>query len=414
MKNDAFLIIEDQNSMALLLQTRLQELTTLPIFVCHTLAEVKALLKTDINIVTCLSDLTLPDANQGEAVKLLQKYHINTVVLTASYSDKVREKMFKQKVADYVIKDGPSSINYAVQTAYKLYLNANRHVCILSAGSSEMDHLQGLLRIHRYKVSQFENFSDLNVELAKSTPDLILFDRAELFADNELFSFVNEIRQTFSANQLPLMACENSEHISAAIKLMKYGVNDFFNTCFTAEEFYARVTQNIAQTESYRQIEYISQTDDLTGLYNRGYFFKNANALFEQLQQQHKYYFTLMIDIDNFKVVNDTHGHQKGDEAIIFVANQVNKTFEDSLVSRFGGEEFCIFGEVIDATQTEGLCEILRENIESLSEPTTGVKFTVSLGLTYSGGNLDESIAKSDQALYRSKDSGRNKLSIEF
>ena len=414
MNNDAFLIIEDQKSMSLLLQNELQQLTTLPVHICHTLADAKALLDSDINIVACLSDLTLPDASQGEAVELLQSRHITTVVLTASYSEKTRQAMFKQKVADYVIKDGPSSIRYAVQTAYKLYKNRERRIFILSAGSKEMTKLLGLLRIHRYQVSLFENMTELKQELNTSIPDLILLDSTEFFEEHQIYDLVNDIRQQYSANQLPLMACEISVNISSAIKLMKYGVNDFFNAGFTAEEFYARINQNIEQAESFRHIETISQTDGLTGIYNRRYFFEQGSELYKQLKEQQKYYFAVMADIDHFKLVNDNHGHQKGDEAIIFTSQQINNIFSDFLVARFGGEEFCVFGEVKDASEVENLCEQLRQTIETESEKQTGVKFTISLGLTYSGKSLDDAVSKADQALYRSKESGRNLLSVEF
>jgi len=414
MSNEAFLIIEDQKSMGLLLQSELQKLTSLPIYICQSLAETEALLAKDIEIVACLSDLTLPDAARGEAVQLLQKHHVTTVVLTGSYSEETRQEMFHQKVADYVIKDGPSSIHYAVQTLYKLYKNRRRHIYLLSHGSKEVSKLLGLLRIHRYQVSLYESLHELQQELLNFTPELILLDSADLFKEHELYDFVNEVRQEFSANQLPMIACETSQHITSAIKLMKYGVNDFFNTNFTAEEFYARVNQNIEQAESFREIERISQTDALTGIYNRGHFFQAGEALFTQLKTAQKYFFVVMADIDHFKLVNDNHGHQKGDDAIVYTAKQIQQVFSDHLVARFGGEEFCVLGEAADAAEIETLCEDLRKTIESDATEKTGVPFTISLGLTYSGENLEEAVSKADNALYRSKESGRNQLSTEF
>ncbi|VAW47667.1 diguanylate cyclase/phosphodiesterase (GGDEF & EAL domains) with PAS/PAC sensor(s) [hydrothermal vent metagenome] len=414
MSKEAFLIIEDQKSMGLLLQNELQKLTYLSVYLCQSLAETQAFLESDVDVVACLSDLTLPDAPRGEAVALLQSHHITTVVLTGSYNEKTRQEMFKQKVADYVIKDGPASIRYAVQTLNKLYKNRQRHVFILSHGSKDASKLQGLLRIHCYQVSVYENFHELQMELQQSTPELILLDSTELFEEHELYGFVNEVRQAFSANSLPIISCESSEHIGSAIKLMKYGVNDFFNTRFTAEEFYARVNQNIEQAESFREIERISQTDALTGLLNRGHFFKRGEELFIELTASQKYFFVAMVDIDFFKKVNDTHGHQKGDEALVYAAHQVQDVFAEHLVARFGGEEFCVLGEVEDATEIEALCETLRARIETMSADKTGVAFTVSLGLTYSGASLEEGVFKADTALYRSKELGRNQLSTEF
>ncbi len=414
MTEDAFLIIEDQKSMALLLQRELAFLTDLPIYICHSLAEATALLNTNVNFSVCLSDLNLPDAAQGEAIDLLLSKHITTIVVTASYNDETRQALFKRKVADYVLKDGLSSIRYAVQTAYTIHQNSQRQVWLLSSGSKSSSKLLGMLRIHHFQVSLYESSHELLKALKKNSPDLILLDVSEDFSNREFFTFVNQIRSQYSQNQLPMMSCAPSENIPGAIKLMKYGVNDFYNTSFTAEEFHIRVNQNIQQAESFLEIERISQTDALTGIFNRGHFFNAGTVRFEQLKSSQKYFFTVMADIDHFKLVNDNHGHQKGDDAIVYTAQQIQQTFADHLVARFGGEEFCILGEVEDASEIEALCETLRATIEKGSLTTTGVPFTISLGLTYSGKDLEEAVSKADKALYRAKESGRNQVSTEF
>ncbi len=414
MPQDAFLIIEDQKSMALLLKSELAALTNLPIYLCHSLAEATALLETDVNISVCLSDLNLPDAAQGQAIDLLLSKHITTVVVTATYNDETRQAMFKRKVADYVLKDGISSIRYAVQTAYTIHQNSQRHVWLLSSGSKSSSKLLGMLRIHHFQVSLYEDCPELQEGLKENAPDLVILDASEGFSSSKFYDFVNNTRSKYSQNQLPLMSCAPSQNIADAIKLMKYGVNDFYNTSFTAEEFYVRVQQNIQQAESFREIERISQTDALTGIFNRGHFFNAGNALFEQIKSSQKYFFTVMADIDYFKLVNDNHGHQKGDDAIVYTAQKIQQTFSKHLVTRFGGEEFCILGQVEDASEIEALCENLRATIENDSLNETGVPFTISLGLTYSGQDLEEAVSKADKALYRSKESGRNQISTEF
>ncbi len=414
MAQDAFLIIEDQKSMALLLQRELAFLTNFPIYICHSLAEATALLNTHVKISVCLSDLNLPDAAQGEAIDLLLSKHITTIVLTASYNDETRQAMFKRKVADYVLKDGLSSIRYAVQTAYTIHQNSQRQAWLLSSGSKSSSKLLGMLRIHHFQVSLYESDHELLEDLKNYSPGLVLLDISEDFSNTEFYTFVNQIRLQYSQNQLPMMSCAPSENIPAAIKLMKYGVNDFYNTGFTAEEFHIRVNQNIQHAESFLEIERISQTDALTRIFNRGHFFSAGTVRFEQLKSSQKYFFTVMADIDHFKRVNDNNGHQKGDDAIVYTAQQIQQTFSNHLVARFGGEEFCILGQVEDASEIEALCETLRATIENDSLSATGVPFTISLGLTYSGKDLEEAVSKADKALYRSKKSGRNLVSTEF
>lgn len=415
MREDVFLIIDDQKSIALFLKDQLEQISPLPVLVCHSLAEAKRILDTDINVVVCLSDLHLPDAPRGEAIDLLHDRHITTVVLTASYSEEIRKEMFQKKVADYVIKDSPASIRYALQTVMTLYRNAMRNLWILTSGKSPYSNkLVGLLRIHRFQVKLFESHEEIAKQLAKAQPDLILLEDVDNIRHSNIYDFINTIRERFTQSQLPMMACEPSENIATAIKMMKYGVNDFFNTTFTAEELYVRIKQNIDHTSAYNEIEYISQRDALTGAYNRGYFFKQGHVLFNQLKQQRKYFFVVMADIDHFKLVNDNHGHQKGDEAIVFMADALQTIFKDFLVARFGGEEFCVLGETKDATQIEALCEQLRALVETDSVQKVGIPFTVSQGLTFSGEDLEAAIARADKALYHSKEHGRNCVSIEF
>ncbi|NPA71563.1 MAG: diguanylate cyclase [Gammaproteobacteria bacterium] len=414
MHQDAFLIVEDQKSMARLLKAELSKLTQHRIYLCDSLASMNELLSTGVKISVCLSDMNLPDAPNGEAIKALLKHHITTIVVTGTYDDAVRKSMFKLKVADYVLKDGISSIRYAAQTAYRIYENSQRSIWILSTKPTMTAKLLGMLRIHRYHVSLYENSPELLNDLKHSPPDLLLFDSTEQFVNNEVYALVDTIRQQFNQNQLPIMACEPSARISYAIKLMKYGVNDFYNTRFSAEEFYVRVDQNISQARNFRHIEHISQTDALTGLYNRGHFFKAGNLLFNQLKAQKKYFFAIMADIDHFKKVNDTLGHQKGDEAILFVAQTLSVVFSNYLVARFGGEEFCVMGETEDATEIETLCERVRCTVEREALIKTEAQFTLSIGLTYSGDTLEKAINQADAALYSAKENGRNQVTVQF
>lgn len=117
-----------------------------------------------------------------------------------------------------------------------------------------------------------------------------------------------------------------------------------------------------------------------------------------------------MADIDHFKAVNDTYGHQKGDEAIVFVANQLKQVFKSYLVARFGGEEYCVIGELSSAEQILDLCETFREAVEQNALTETGVAFTVSVGLNIGGADLENAIFLADEALYAAKENGRNQV----
>lgn len=124
-----------------------------------------------------------------------------------------------------------------------------------------------------------------------------------------------------------------------------------------------------------------------------------------------------MIDIDKFKNINDTYGHDVGDEAIKEIKTILDANLRSSdLMARFGGEEFCILLEDITIENTEILFEKIRKCFEDNVISTHGIeiKYTISTGIYYGlSDSLEEMIKLSDEALYLAKESGRNRVEIK-
>ncbi|BBP44860.1 diguanylate cyclase response regulator [Thiosulfatimonas sediminis] len=413
MTQSIFLIIDDQKSIAQVLKQKLSEQSHLPIKICNSLAETEMLLATGIKIEVALCDQNLPDAPRGETIHYLLQKHIPTVVFSASFYDPKNSDNQSKKIADFVMKDSPAALDYAVSIMLSLSQNPQRKVWLLSSNQSNYSQkLINMLNLQRYQVSTFEKPQKIQEQLSKERPSIILIEDSNNLHQSEVYHFIEEVRKDYNKNQLPMMICESSEHIYSAIKMMKYGVNDFFNTSFTAEEFYVRLKQNIELSLSYQAIEHISQRDGLTQVLNRRYFFELAEKKFTQLQRNDTQFFVIMADIDHFKNVNDNHGHHKGDEAIIYLAEQLESHFSDYLVGRFGGEEFCVFGALSNQAVLAQQCEQLRTTIEQTTQERLGVHFTLSLGLCSTGTTISEAFSNADSALYRSKNAGRNQLTL--
>lgn len=166
------------------------------------------------------------------------------------------------------------------------------------------------------------------------------------------------------------------------------------------------------------QLQQLSSTDCLTGLYNRGRW----EACLQLAHARHQRYGNatslVMFDIDHFKRVNDTYGHQAGDAVIRQVARLVREQIRDTDVAgRYGGEEF---GVVLSDTDKAGaliFAERLRKAVEGLSVSHEGqnIRFTISLGvadLSQASASHTELIAWADHALYMSKHGGRNRVSV--
>ncbi|MEJ2608756.1 MAG: diguanylate cyclase [Candidatus Thiodiazotropha sp.] len=162
------------------------------------------------------------------------------------------------------------------------------------------------------------------------------------------------------------------------------------------------------------ELEILSRTDRLTKLNNRGYWEECLLQEFRSFQRYKTTCSLVMFDIDHFKNVNDTYGHQAGDEVI----RQVAKTTRNSLrltdiAGRYGGEEFVVILTNTDAKSAIVFCERIRKHIEAL-EVTYGnqvIRFTISLGISQAVDGMEshaEWLNQADQALYASKQGGRN------
>jgi len=164
-----------------------------------------------------------------------------------------------------------------------------------------------------------------------------------------------------------------------------------------------------------RELERLSITDPLTGLYNR---LKLDQLLALELARSQRYstsFAAVLLDIDKFKSVNDTHGHQVGDSVLIEMAGILSSYTRDlDFVGRWGGEEFLV---IASNTTMEGACDLaekLRRRVAEHSFPTIGEK-TASFGIAAyrAGESVADLIGRADRALYRAKSNGRNCIEYE-
>jgi diguanylate cyclase (GGDEF)-like protein len=183
-----------------------------------------------------------------------------------------------------------------------------------------------------------------------------------------------------------------------------------------AEAFNVMTGQILAQE---RALERAATTDGLTGLLNRREF---DRVLAEELRRGARYGSALSIaigDVDHFKKLNDTHGHQAGDEVLRIVSRTLRMTVRDvDKVFRFGGEEFVLLLPESDAAGALQTAERVRVAIEEMVVPLangTRVRVSISLGVAthpVHGGTPDELLKNADAALYESKAKGRNRVSV--
>jgi len=165
-------------------------------------------------------------------------------------------------------------------------------------------------------------------------------------------------------------------------------------------------------------LEKMATTDFLTGLHNRRQFIALAELQLQQAARYKSAISFILFDIDNFKKVNDTYGHQIGDQVLVWLAKLTSNTLRKvDLIGRFGGEEFVILLPQNDQTAACVAAERLRKQVaaESISTDAGPVQITISLGGVAPSDtemSLDQIIALADQALYWAKQHGRNQVAL--
>lgn len=166
------------------------------------------------------------------------------------------------------------------------------------------------------------------------------------------------------------------------------------------------------------QLQQLSRTDRLTGLHNRGYWEECLAHEFARHRRYHSMAALVMFDIDHFKSINDTYGHQAGDQVIQAVAEVMREQVRDTdYAGRYGGEEFVILLPDVGSRAAGLLAERLRLGIEALQVSYEGqtIPFTISLGvadLSHPTEQYQQLIERADQAMYVSKENGRNQINF--
>ncbi len=176
-----------------------------------------------------------------------------------------------------------------------------------------------------------------------------------------------------------------------------------------AKDLQKRLEEEKKVTELQKKCQY----DGLTGLYNRETFETIYRELYTNFKEENRDLSILMLDIDNFKQVNDCYGHQFGDKILKKVADKVKiNVRKNDIVARYGGEEIIIILVEIDELEASVIAERIRDSIETLR--LEGVGVTISIGISNlkkdHHSNKDELIFIADKCLYRAKKVGKNNV----
>lgn len=411
------LIVEDNKVLSKIMSNKIVSTLDFPCDTAPTLKDVEGFIKKNKNqYFAAVLDLNLPDAKGEKVVDYVLAQKIPSIIFTGEFNEEVRKKMLKKNIVDYVIKETVHDIDFVVRTIHRIYKNQFIKVLVVDDSALLRKVIRRLLQAHRYQVNEAANGKEALEKLKENPATKLIITDYQMPVMNG-FDLVTQVRKNYKQDQLAIIGISAHGSGILSAKFLKKGANDFITKPFVNEEFHCRINQNIEILEHIEAVREASNRDYLTSLCNRRYFFELGSILFKNARKENLMITTAMIDIDHFKNINDTYGHLAGDMALQQVSSLLNQHFKKSdIVSRFGGEEFCILSSEIKKEKVQKTFENLRKSIEKTKIKTDEADFniTVSIGITtQTCRTLDETINHADKLLYRAKMEGRNRVVID-
>jgi two-component system cell cycle response regulator len=402
-----------------------------------------------------LLDIMMPDMDGFEVCRRLKAsastHHIPVVIVTAldHASDRLRgleagaDDFLTKPVSDVALiarvrslarlKMMTDELRMRAVTSQEIGLQNREKEAVADAGKNGrilvVDDRPGS---YERVVSMLKNEHTVDIEPA---PGEGLFHAAEGNYDLVIVSLAlqnfdglrlcSQLRSLERTRNVPILAIAEGDDNSRMIRGLEIGVNDFLQRPIDKNELLARVRTQIRKkryTERLRDNVQLSIemaiTDALTGLYNRRYMENHLATLIDQAASRGKPLAVLVLDIDHFKSVNDTYGHDAGDDVLREFALRMRKSIRGlDLACRYGGEEFVVVMPETDMSVAAAVAERLRRRIASepfsIQQGTGSIEVTISVGIatldqrSENGANI---LKRADQALYRAKRDGRNRV----
>ncbi|NWG93501.1 MAG: PleD family two-component system response regulator [Parvularculaceae bacterium] len=297
-------------------------------------------------------------------------------------------------------------------------------IFIIDDQADQVDRVRSLLA-EKHEVS---TESDPEVALSRAKTgdfDLVIVNMAlEKMDPLRLCSTIRSFEET---RLTPLLAIVRQGDTRRLVRALDIGVNDYLSRPVDRNELTARVATQIRRKRYVDQLRSkfeasleMAVTDQLTGLFNRRYLASHLSGMFDRAFWTGRPLSLLILDIDHFKSINDTHGHDIGDKVIQEIAAKIRNSVRGiDLACRYGGEEFLVAMPDTDRHFAGIVAERLRQEIAdhevTLNSGRDSIKVTVSIGISSTEeGPKDDTgqrlIKRADEALYAAKSGGRNRV----
>ena len=252
--------------------------------------------------------------------------------------------------------------------------------------------------------------------IKEESVDLILLDI--LMPGMDGMEVCRRLKADEKTRDIPVIFITVKADEDSIVDAYDLGGVDYITKPFLAREVLSRVKKELKFHEMMQEQVMLASTDPMTKLYNRRYFSRIAQHALALAKREVESLSVIMLDIDHFKHINDTNGHQVGDQVIILLAETITAHLRKSdFAARFGGEEFVILLPSTSLSNAQSMAEKLRKEVETLTlklAEGTEVHFTISLGVStveiMTETSVEPALKRADDAMYLAKEAGRNRV----
>ncbi|MEO1927954.1 MAG: diguanylate cyclase [Nautiliaceae bacterium] len=393
------LIVESNDIYAKLLKKSINKY--LVFAECDTIHSFKELLHISDSYDLYLCDCFLPDALNAEHIHYLLNKTKNIIILT---NDDFQGIEIKSEIIESIEKDDYRTIEYLINFIKRLHKNKSLNVLVVDDSIMMLEYKKNLLEKVFFNVFLATNgyealkmLDKYEINMVISDLDMPVMDGCELLLN---------IRDKHSMSELPVIVISEYDNTKKFLRALKYGANDYIKKPFLKEEFILRVNNLFEIYENVMKIKKQAQIDPLTSAYNRLFLENYLDNMFNL----HDLKSVVMLDIDYFKKINDTYGHQVGDSILKHFVKTIKQNIRKAdYIVRYGGEEFLIYMPNTSKKEALFVVEKIRRSLQAFKN----IKYTFSAGIADEGETLSMMIKLADERLYKAKKNGRNRTVIE-
>lgn len=411
------LVVEGAQALSQVLQHTIERDIGAEVTVCHSLAETRvALARTDIDVA--LTGHEMPDAPDGGILALLAEYQVPTILLSGSVSEELRLNYAKYRLADYIQKEGPAALPAAVSAVERILANRSVSILVVDDARAARADLVNFLRLQNFRVIETTTGRQALDYLARD-PSIEVVITDYYMPDMNGYDLTKSIRLQHGSDRLRIIGVSASRDRSLSAQFLKAGASDFLYRPFVPEELQCRINNTVETLLQLKRLRHLAEHDPLTKLYNRRAFFERGARVLARLEGGTGQGAIAILDIDHFKRINDSFGHERGDVVLKAIADILLEACHEKglIAARLGGEEFALLLPDTTIANAEAVCEDVLRRVRQcqVGVGDTLLPVTASIGLSslHPGEPLDNQLNAADQMLYLAKSAGRDQLFSE-